>query len=409
MVPVFTILVCLGALASFAVGAAAAPIPECSGGHDVSPVTNALRDSGPSQRVYKGKVNFKCFQAQHWEDLYMFQNFFANVTDGFFIELGALDAWSYSVSYFFEQFLHWKGLLIEASPKNFQLYKSRMKKLAPKYRRKNEFILTAVCNNDAAKPVTYVSKEGTGAGILEFMPPDQQERNKQFCKEISVSDTEALINNPKTCYLTKINCASLTALLSQRNVVKVDMFVLDVEGAEFEVLSSIDLDKVLVHFFLIELDGKAPEKDAKVRCILRQHNYAPVGRLDLNEIWQKQDFPLDRFSYGAPVAHQRWDGCFTEKTDPHTFFSMDKQLVVRTQQQQHGSGEFDGKPHFTPAPPFEENLDPSFASFSVHGTLPGGVGAGDESDVLTLAPIVALICPLVFCGYILARRRRHAR
>jgi FkbM family methyltransferase len=372
--------------------------------HDVSPVRDALRYVGPSQRVYHGKVNFKCFQAQHWEDLFMFQNFFANITEGFFIELGALDGWSYSVSYFFEQFLHWKGLLIEASPKNYQLYRSRMKKLSPKHRRKNEFLLTAVCNNRAGEPVTYVSKEGTGAGILEFMPEDQQRRNKEFCKEVSVKDSEALINNPRTCYLTKINCSSLTELLAQRNIVKVDMFVLDVEGAEFEVLSSIDLDKVIVHFFLIELDGKAPEKDAMVRCILRQYNYHPIGRLDLNEIWQRRDFSMENYEYGAPVSPRRWEGCFAEKIEPSSFFNRESQLVAAA----GGGGR---RP--PPPPPFEENLDPSFASFSVQGTLPGGIPKDDfESggDVMAAtAPFIVILFPILFFGYVILRRKRNTR
>lgn len=303
------------------------------GEFDVTEVRHELKYKGPSQKIHRdGKLNFRCFNAQHWEDLYMFQNYFGNVTSGFFIELGALDGWSYSVSYFFEQFLGWKGLLIEASPKNYLQFKSKMKKLSPKRRRKSEFILSAVCNDP--KPLTYVSKEGTGAGILEFMPEDQQIRNRKMCVtappvlQKADDDNSAAIaveSHRGSCTLTPIQCIHLGDMLRQRGVQKIDMFVLDVEGAELEVLRTLRLNEIPVHFFLIELDGKAPEKDSMVRCILRQNNYEPVGRLDLNEIWKKRDFDVSLYkdTYGPAVPISAWSGCFRGTVD-HTFFTGGK-------------------------------------------------------------------------------------
>lgn len=308
----------------------------CRDGLDISEIKNTLRYNGPQQRIHReGKLNFRCFNAQHWEDLFMFQHFFGNVTGGFFIELGALDGYSYSVSYFFEQFLNWRGLMIEASPRNHHQFKTKMRKLPLKRRRRSEYMLSAVCNDP--KPLTYVSKEGTGAGILEFMPEDQQIRNKKMCTEstqlgagaasLAAIEREAAAGNSNDCTLTTIQCIHLGDLLKQRGVQKVDMFVLDVEGAELEVLSTLRLDEIPVHFFLIELDGKAPEKDSRVRCILREHNYEPVGRLDLNEVWRKADFDVSKYagSYGAPVPISQWSGCFRTPVD-ETFFARSHQV-----------------------------------------------------------------------------------
>lgn len=310
--------------------------------HDVSEVRNELRYTGPQQKIHReGKLNFRCFNAQHWEDLYMLQHYFANVSNGFFIELGALDGWSYSVTYFFEQFLNWRGLLIEASPKNFLQFKNKMRKLPARRRRKSEFILSAVCNDP--KPLTYVSKEGTGAGILEFMPEDQQIRNKKMCTEATLPPPQQGVNDaatldpvalaaaesPSSCTLTRIQCIHLGELLRKRGVKKVDMFVLDVEGAELEVLATLFLDEIPVHFFLIELDGKSPAKDAAVRCILRRHNYVPIGRLELNEIWRKNDFDVAKYadSYGAPVPVSSWSGCFKTPVD-QSFFVGNEHVIV---------------------------------------------------------------------------------
>ena len=316
----------------------------CSFG-DTSPVVNPLRYKGPHQRVFKdARLNFKCFQSQHYEDLFMFQHYFANVSKGFFVELGALDGWSYSVTYFFEQFLRWDGLLIEASPKNYQLFRQRMKKLPPRRRRRVPFLLRAVCS-DAAKTVTYVSKSGTGAGILEFMPQDEQDRNRRTCRTLAPSASLlpqagdkkdggnepgafSDLSNIKDCVLTPILCARLTDLLLQNKAESIDMFVLDVEGAEFEVLSSLDLARISVRFFLIELDGKSKRKDAAVRCILREHGFEPVGRLDLNEVWRNTKFDSKDRKYGEPVPLKSWTDCFSNRIDPKRFFNSANQVTV---------------------------------------------------------------------------------
>ena len=52
--------------------------------------------------------------------------------------------------------------------------------------------------------------------------------------------------------LPTIDCLPLTDLLLQHNIVHVDFFSLDVEGAEMEVLRSLDLNKIKVDIFAIE-------------------------------------------------------------------------------------------------------------------------------------------------------------
>ena len=62
------------------------------------------------------------FRSQAGQDRWIFENLMAsNVEDvrnrgGFFIEFGARDGAEHSNTYFFEHFLGWNGLLIEASP-----------------------------------------------------------------------------------------------------------------------------------------------------------------------------------------------------------------------------------------------------------------------------------------------------
>ena len=178
----------------------------------------------------------------------------------------------------------------------------------------SEFLLAAACDSDGTRNVTYVSKSGTGAGIFEFMPPDQQARNTKMCVPADAEDIHA-----HDCSLTSIQCQRLSTILGTRGIKRVDLFVLDVEGAEHEVIKTLDLDHIDVHFFLVELDGKSPEKDKRVRCYLVQHGFEPLGRLDLNELWRNKYFPEEGQLYGPAIPPPHWSHCFVS-FDGTSFF-----------------------------------------------------------------------------------------
>ena len=63
------------------------------------------------------------FYSQGGEDSTVFNHFFSQPLKcgGTFVEMGALDGLTLSVSLFFERHLNWKGLLIEANPLNYEL------------------------------------------------------------------------------------------------------------------------------------------------------------------------------------------------------------------------------------------------------------------------------------------------
>ena len=396
----------LWGLALFAAAASLDPT-SCPAGVDVSPIRKELRYSGPHQRVFRDyKMNLRCFNGQHFEDLFMFQHYLGRTAGGFFVELGALDGLSYSVSYFFEQFMGWRGLLIEASPKNFHEYYRKMKKLSRAHRRKSDFLLAAVCGEPGA--VTYVSKEGTGAGILEFMPPDQQQRNREKCREATVE--EAAADHRSACSLVKINCVHLGDLLRQRNVSKVDLFVLDVEGAELEVLRTLRLHEIPIHFFLIELDGKSPAKDAAVRCLLREHAYEPVGRLDLNEVWRKSDFDVSAYTYDAVPRVESWSQCFRSKLAPDGFFKATTITPPRVRDKGREGALLDGTTG--DAQKEKEGLDADMEEFEPITKRPHPAAvAHDDVDAgndllngVTLMLIVGF--PLCLMGCIAVRRKR---
>ena len=57
----------------------------------------------------------------------------------------------------------------------------------------------------------------------------------------------------------------------------VDFWSLDVEGAELEVLKTVDFNKFLAGVIVIELDGSYPEKDEQIRILLTSVGYSLWG------------------------------------------------------------------------------------------------------------------------------------
>ena len=118
--------------------------------------------------------------------------------NGFFVEAGAVQGTVYdSNSLFFERFLGWKGLLVEANP--FSFAKLLVRRPAS-YR-----LESALC---------------AAAGIMRFNLPDNQRTADGCCGRA----------NRKGKY--SLRCTPIGAVLRQIGVEHVDFWSLDVEGAE---------------------------------------------------------------------------------------------------------------------------------------------------------------------------------
>ena len=105
----------------------------------------------------------KAFRSQQGEDKFLLQNYFKHVCEGTYIEMGGLDGHTFINSWFFNQVMDWKGVLIEADPENYKkLIKNRKNELVPP-------IHAAVCDEES--DVHWVSSSVRAVrGILEFTP-----------------------------------------------------------------------------------------------------------------------------------------------------------------------------------------------------------------------------------------------
>ena len=178
-----------------------------------------------------------------------------------------------------QQKLNWKGVLVELVPNNFDNAKNN---------RQNEIAVVNAAVCEKKQKLHYYAK-GAVSGIYEFASPSFREF---WWKDITLDSPE----------VKEINCAPLTDILAENHVETnyFDFFSLDVEGAEGQVLKSIDFDKLGFGIIFVEADKNDPAKDEELRSILKSNGYTHFSN------YQRSDwFFNDQF---LSIYKELWHG-----------------------------------------------------------------------------------------------------
>lgn len=212
--------------------------------------------SSTSLRLPKKFPNVK-YHSQSNEDKALYEMIYRRHVPrygGKILEMGALDGITYSISLFFEQYLGWDSILIEANPNNF----NKLVRNRPSATKINK----AICEG---KSITFVG-EGAVGGAREFM--------KEGHEKIWIKPTDKEV---------VVSCTTFKQVFAENNIQGIDVFVLDVEGGELEALKTMDWS-VPVSIFVIELSGGP--KDQAVRDLLMEHDYVATN-WDIREFCNK--------------------------------------------------------------------------------------------------------------------------
>jgi len=189
------------------------------------------------------------FKSQSGEDRTLLQ-YFHGLCGGTYLEMGGLDGVRFSNSYVFNKGLGWRGLLVELGPDNYaELIKKRTTELAT--------VNVGVC--DKKRTIHYVERLAVG-GIWEFMAEEFRQR---WWPHLTINDTVA------------IECLPLQDIIKENlgETFYFDFFSLDVEGSEFEALTSLDFEKVGFGIILVEADAHNVRKNFAVRALLERNGY----------------------------------------------------------------------------------------------------------------------------------------
>jgi len=212
------------------------------------------------------------FRSQRREDKIILREYFDQICGGTYLEMGGFDGETFSNSYLFHYGLDWNGVLVEASPTNYaKMIQNRPKQTAT--------VNAGVCAEERDLHWVNVKEEKMGAinGFLEFA-------SESFKKAWWSDD---VIQNA-----TIIKCRTLANIFHETvgDHFHFDIFSLDVEGAEFEALQSIDFNLVTFGIILVEADNHNAAKNKNANELLTKNGYKFVQNLQASEWFVNENF-----------------------------------------------------------------------------------------------------------------------
>jgi len=188
-----------------------------------------------------------------------------DLRNGFFIEAGANNGLWQSNTYYLEEILGWNGLLVEPNPTSFQqcqIHRSSSNNL---------LIHSALVDLEYEK---------------EYIEGYFSETDYENTLMAQVGDA-AILDHQKKRWgekeLLKVPATSLSNILDENNIEKIDFFSLDVEGYELKVLNGINIKKHRPTYVCVEVWDNYPTRDEVL-------DFFPKNGYNLVEKMTKQDY-----------------------------------------------------------------------------------------------------------------------
>ena len=231
----------------------------------------------------------KYFKSQFGEDKIL-MSYFNNLCFGKYIEMGALNGYDASNTHVFHFQKNWSGVLLEASPTNYETLKVN--------RPSNEDIKihAAICNtedDDSSSSSSNLNNNNYGEGsnttstsssttttkYLHWVPgkytstggfwefASEAQKRKFFVKEGLEKSTLVPCTKLSTIF-EQLSSSTTTAA-----PLYFDFYTLDIEGAEYTALQTIDFTKVMFGMIVVEASKQNKIKDMSVRTLLESNGY----------------------------------------------------------------------------------------------------------------------------------------
>jgi len=207
--------------------------------------------------------------SQSEEDVHLLK-WFSGLCNGTYIEMGGLDGVKFSNSFVFNKEFQWHGVLVELSPTNYQkLVQNRPDELGT--------VNAAVCGERQMIHYYDGVRTKTVSGVWEFTTDSFR---RQWWKGVTIDQT------------TPIECRPLCDILEEHapNQHFFDFFSLDIEGAEFMALQSLDFDKVGFGIILIEADEHNERKNMALRAFLESKGYLFIEAFERSYWFVNKEF-----------------------------------------------------------------------------------------------------------------------
>ncbi len=190
--------------------------------------------------------------------------------NGFYLEVGAYNGISESVSLQFEKELGWSGLLIEPNPLHYKYLKRN---------RSSNICLNFIClNKKFFKKKLYIKNLNQMSYIVD-------EKERFYFTDYPIRRINNLAKESKSgnFKLYKCKIQSLENIFNKYKIKVLDLAIIDVEGSELELLEGINFNKIKINYLCIESYNLN-----KLRNYMKKKNYKFITKL------HKEDYVFKR-------------------------------------------------------------------------------------------------------------------
>jgi FkbM family methyltransferase len=205
------------------------------------------------------------FYSQVGQDKYIYQTFFKEKKNGFFLDIGAHDGIDKSNSYFFEKNMNWKGICVEPIPEVFERLKLN---------RKCHCVNAGISNKMGQ--ATFWKIEGYSE-MLSGLEENYNEQHKQRIRK------ELELQGGKLEEI-QIEIIDINSLLKSNNISHVDYCTIDVEGSEEKILSVLDPKEIDIQVFTVENNYQ----DKSLRNLMKDKGYKLHSKIEFDDVFVKR-------------------------------------------------------------------------------------------------------------------------
>ena len=173
------------------------------------------------------------YYGQNEQDRILNEKYFDNKKSGVFVDIGAHDGISGSNTYFFERELRWSGICLEPIPEVFEkLVKNR----------------NCICSDIAAWTEKTTKKFRKITGHSEMLSGFVDTYHPSHLARIS----DEFVRHSQDVEDIEVECEDINVILDKWRIFDIDIFSIDTEGSEYQIIKHLDFGKFKVKVFVIE-------------------------------------------------------------------------------------------------------------------------------------------------------------
>ncbi len=211
------------------------------------------------------------FYSQDKQDNYLENKIFKGYKNGFFVDVGAHNGKSFNNTLYFEETNNWKGINVEPLKDIYNVLISNRPNCIN--------INCAICNNDGE--TEFICNAGYSemlSGIKDSYDPRHKHRLQKEIKD-----------RGSTSKIIKVETKKLETICDSNSISHINYLSIDVEGGEFEVIKSINFDKVFID--VIGFENNYGDTSIPIVKYLEDRNYKLIHKaLDIFMIHKNSDF-----------------------------------------------------------------------------------------------------------------------